>query len=56
MYAQQICKDEEPPLRDIGNGHYAACHFAEDTLRSDVGVAHIDTAPEPAGETAAAAS
>jgi oligopeptide/dipeptide ABC transporter ATP-binding protein len=23
-----ICEQEEPPLRDKGNGHYVACHFA----------------------------
>ena len=27
--AQEICKVEEPPLRDIGGGHLSACHFAE---------------------------
>lgn len=28
--AQQICREQEPPFRDIGGGHLAACHFAED--------------------------
>ena len=28
--AQEICKIEEPPLRDVGDGHLSACHFAED--------------------------
>jgi oligopeptide transport system ATP-binding protein len=28
--AQEICKTEEPPLRDVGGGHMSACHFAED--------------------------
>jgi oligopeptide/dipeptide ABC transporter ATP-binding protein len=28
--AQEICKVEEPPLRDVGGGHMSACHFAED--------------------------
>ena len=28
--AQEICKIEEPPLRDVGSGHLSACHFAED--------------------------
>jgi peptide/nickel transport system ATP-binding protein len=28
-YAQDICAHEPPPLRDVGNGHFAACHFAE---------------------------
>jgi peptide/nickel transport system ATP-binding protein len=27
-YAQQICKSEEPKLREVESGHYAACHFA----------------------------
>ena len=25
--AQDICAAEEPPLRKLANGHYAACHF-----------------------------
>ena len=28
--AQEICKTEEPPLRDVGGGHMSACHFAEE--------------------------
>lgn len=28
-YVQNMCKSEEPSLRDIGGGHYASCHFAE---------------------------
>jgi peptide/nickel transport system ATP-binding protein len=28
-YAQDRCSKEGPPLRDIGGGHYVACHFAE---------------------------
>jgi peptide/nickel transport system ATP-binding protein len=31
-YAQEICRVERPPLREIAPGHQAACHFAE-TLR-----------------------
>lgn len=27
-YAEQICKDHEPELRDLAAGHTAACHFA----------------------------
>jgi len=26
--AQAICAEQEPPLREIEPGHYAACHFA----------------------------
>jgi peptide/nickel transport system ATP-binding protein len=29
QYAQDVCKVERPPLRDLGGGHWAACHFAE---------------------------
>jgi oligopeptide transport system ATP-binding protein len=52
----EVCRTEEPPLRVIQPAHQAACHFAEDALRSDVGVAHLDETPEPAGGTAAAAA
>jgi len=34
QYAQDICKVDRPPLREVSPGHYAACHFAETlTLR-----------------------
>lgn len=29
-YAQPRCSTEEPALHDLGNGHFAACHFAEE--------------------------
>jgi oligopeptide/dipeptide ABC transporter ATP-binding protein len=28
--AQPLCSVEEPPLREITSGHWAACHFAEE--------------------------
>jgi len=28
-YAEDICKTDRPPLRDVGNEHWVACHFAE---------------------------
>lgn len=28
--AQAVCKEQEPPLADIGGGHFSACHFAKD--------------------------
>jgi oligopeptide transport system ATP-binding protein len=28
--AQKICKEVEPEFKDIGGGHFSACHFAED--------------------------
>jgi oligopeptide/dipeptide ABC transporter ATP-binding protein len=56
MGRPEVCRTEEPPLRVIQPAHQAACHFAEDALRSDVGVAHLDETPEPASGTAAAAA
>ncbi len=29
-YAQPICSQEEPPLREVEPRHFAACHFAEE--------------------------
>jgi oligopeptide transport system ATP-binding protein len=51
----EVCRTEEPPLRVIQPEHQAACHFAEDSLRSDVGVAHIGSELDT-GDGAAAAS
>ena len=28
-YAAEVCKTDEPPLRQLGSGHLVACHFAE---------------------------
>jgi oligopeptide/dipeptide ABC transporter ATP-binding protein len=27
-FAKQVCVEEEPPLRDVGDGHLVSCHFA----------------------------
>jgi len=35
------CRTEDPELRLVGGDHQAACHYAEDALQSDVGVAHL---------------
>ncbi len=29
-YAQEVCTNDRPPLRDIGSEHWVACHFAEE--------------------------
>jgi oligopeptide transport system ATP-binding protein len=29
-YAQDVCREKTPGLREISEGHYAACHFAGD--------------------------
>jgi len=26
-YAEAICREQEPQLREVGTGHFAACHF-----------------------------
>jgi oligopeptide transport system ATP-binding protein len=40
------CRTIDPPLREVGGtDQKAACHYAEDSLKSDVGVAHTDDAP-----------
>jgi oligopeptide/dipeptide ABC transporter ATP-binding protein len=26
-YAEDVCREQEPPLRELRTGHYAACHF-----------------------------
>jgi oligopeptide transport system ATP-binding protein len=33
------CREVEPELRLVGNDHQAACHYAEEAQKSDVGVA-----------------
>ncbi len=51
-YAQDICKTETPPLRDIGGNHLAACHFAETlTLKGASKLSEI-TAPKVVTEHA----
>jgi oligopeptide/dipeptide ABC transporter ATP-binding protein len=30
-YAEKICSEVNPPLREISDGHYVACHFVEKT-------------------------
>jgi peptide/nickel transport system ATP-binding protein len=29
-YAQSVCKTQEPPLLELGNGHFSRCHFAKE--------------------------
>jgi peptide/nickel transport system ATP-binding protein len=35
-FAQELCAQEEPPLRPFGPGHVAACHFPLQTPTADV--------------------
>jgi oligopeptide transport system ATP-binding protein len=36
------CRTEDPPLRVLSGDHRAACHYAEEALKTDVGIAHLD--------------
>jgi peptide/nickel transport system ATP-binding protein len=36
-YAKDICKKEAPEMKQVGDGHYAACHFAEELELRGVG-------------------
>ncbi len=33
-YAKEICKQEEPPVVELGDGHASRCHFAEELFGS----------------------
>jgi oligopeptide transport system ATP-binding protein len=39
------CRTEDPPLRVLSGDHRAACHYAEEALKTDVGVAHVGDRP-----------
>jgi oligopeptide/dipeptide ABC transporter ATP-binding protein len=45
-YAQDICAEEEPPLRPFGDRHLAACHFP---LQTPIGTAPLERVPAPVG-------
>ncbi len=38
------CRTDDPELRVIADDHQAACHYAEEALKSDIGVAHTPEA------------
>jgi len=48
------CRTVDPPLYTLAGDHQAACHFAQKSLESDVGVAHIDHVPVRRGTPEAA--
>jgi oligopeptide transport system ATP-binding protein len=35
------CRTDDPPLRVLQGDHRAACHYAEEALKTDVGIAHV---------------
>ncbi len=45
-FAQEVCAEEEPPLRPFGEGHLAACHFP---LQTPIGPAAAELVPTAAG-------
>ncbi len=36
-YVKDICKQEVPPLRQVGNGHFASCHLTEELELHGIG-------------------
>jgi oligopeptide transport system ATP-binding protein len=49
------CRTIDPPLREVGGtDQKAACHYAEDSIKSDVGVTHIEDRPTRHGTPEAA--
>ena len=45
-FAQEVCAEQEPPLRPFGDGHLAACHFP---LQTPIGPAAVELVPTAAG-------
>nr|MDQ4030561.1 ABC transporter ATP-binding protein [Actinomycetota bacterium] len=41
------CRDEVPPLRKLGEGHFAACHWAEDIKAGKIEPKRIEPVFEP---------
>ncbi len=39
------CRTDDPPLRVLQGDHRAACHYAEEALKTDVGIAHVGDRP-----------
>lgn len=37
LYVQVICRQDEPELRTLSEGHIVACHFAEDFVQDEQG-------------------
>jgi oligopeptide/dipeptide ABC transporter ATP-binding protein len=53
-YAEDLCRTQAPPLRDLGDGHAAACHFS-DSL-SLAGAAPLPPVPVRSAEQAVRAA
>jgi peptide/nickel transport system ATP-binding protein len=46
-YTQERCRTDDPPLREIVPGHFAACHFAESLTLRGVTETRARVEPEP---------
>jgi peptide/nickel transport system ATP-binding protein len=59
-YAKDICKQERPALRDVGDEHWVACHFAEElqlqgvTRLGEMPLINLPTRQAPAAPATAA--
>jgi len=56
-YAKDICKTDAPPLREVADDHYAACHFADELELKGVNALppldiQVPTRPQMADSTA----
>jgi peptide/nickel transport system ATP-binding protein len=41
------CRDEVPPLRKLGEGHFAACHWVEEIKAGKIEPQQIEAVFEP---------
>jgi oligopeptide transport system ATP-binding protein len=48
------CRTIDPPLTVLDGEHRAACHHADEAIKTDVGIAHIDDRPKRHGTPAKA--
>ena len=42
MGKPEECRTIDPPLNVLNGEHKAACHYAAEALKTDVGIAHLD--------------
>jgi len=50
----ETCRTDDPPLRVLEPEHATACHFAEEALKTDIGIAHLSDDRVRRGTPAAA--
>jgi oligopeptide transport system ATP-binding protein len=52
-YAQDVCRVESPPLREVGRQRRSACHFAEEVLMGTAEITRREIDGEPQVDLAA---